>query len=45
MFKELPFDAQYVDLTNYEMVYKVISNAADGEIYFGNRVTSCRPIP
>jgi hypothetical protein len=35
MFSELPFDKTLVDLSNFEMVYKVIKNDKDGEIYFG----------
>ena len=42
MFGALPFDKELVDLENYELVYKIIENAPDGEIYFGNRVASCR---
>ena len=43
MFRDLPFDASLVDLTNYEQCFKIIENAADGEIYFGERVASSRP--
>jgi tRNA G10 N-methylase Trm11 len=42
MFSELPFDKTLVDLSNFEMVYKVIKNDADGEIYFGEQVASAR---
>jgi hypothetical protein len=30
MFGHLPFDEKLVDLKNYEMVYKIIDNEADG---------------
>ena len=43
MFRELPFDASLVDLTNYDQCFKIINNAEDGEIYFGERVASSRP--
>jgi tRNA G10 N-methylase Trm11 len=43
MFKLLPFEKELVDLKNYEMVYKIIDNDTDNELYFGNVVASTRP--
>lgn len=43
MFNELPFDAPLVDLNNYTLSYIVLENAADGSIFFGETVASCRP--
>ena len=42
MFGHLPFDEKLVDLKNYELVFKIIENDADGQIYFGNRIANCR---
>lgn len=42
MFDELPFNPKLVDLSNYEQVYKIIDNAEDGKLFFGDRVAFCR---
>lgn len=39
----MPFDASLVDLANYTLSYKVLENVADGMIFFGETVASCRP--
>ena len=45
MFEHLPFDGSLVDLENYTLVYKILDNAADDMLYFGERVACCRPLP
>ena len=42
-FDHLPFDKELVNLVEYKLVYRIIENAEDGEIYFGHQVASCRP--
>ena len=42
MFSVLPFEKELVDLENYEIGYKVLDNAGDGSLYFGNRVACSR---
>ena len=42
-FSQLPFDKELVNLVDYKLVYKIIENAGDGEIYFGHQVAQCRP--
>ena len=42
IFNHLPFDPKLVDLSNYQQVYKIIDNAEDGKLFFGNRVAFCR---
>jgi tRNA G10 N-methylase Trm11 len=41
-FAVLPFDKANVDLSNYEVAYKIIENGPDQELYFGERVAYCR---
>jgi len=45
LFEHLPFDGNLVDLENYTLVYKILDNAADDMLYFGERVACCRPLP
>ena len=42
-FGVLPFNNEFVDLKNFEIVYKILVNANDGRIFFGNRIACCRP--
>lgn len=42
-FSELPFDKELVNLVDYKLVYKIIENGEDGEIFFGHQVAMCRP--
>ena len=44
MFAGLPFDEKLVDLTSYSLAYSILENKATKEVFFGERVASCRRV-
>jgi len=41
-FKVLPFLNELVDLKNFDTYFKIILNEPDSQVYFGQKVASCR---